>query len=50
MRVSDAVTGNDGLELGFLALVVIYLGLGGAVVWLLRRLAARPPEREVAHR
>jgi cytochrome bd ubiquinol oxidase subunit I len=50
MRVSDAVTGNDGLELGFLALVVIYLGLGAAVAWLLRRLAARPPEREVAHR
>ena len=50
MRVSDAVTGNDGLELGFLALVVIYVGLGAAVVWLLRRLASGPPEREVAHR
>jgi cytochrome d ubiquinol oxidase subunit I len=50
MRVSDAVTGNDGLELGFAALVLVYLGLGGAVAWLLRRLAARPPEREVAPR
>jgi cytochrome d ubiquinol oxidase subunit I len=50
MRVSDAVTGNDGLELGFLALVVVYLGLGAAVAWLLRRLAARPPERELARR
>ena len=50
MRVSDAVTGNDGLELGFLALVVVYLSLGAAVVWLLRRLASGPPEREVAHR
>jgi cytochrome bd ubiquinol oxidase subunit I len=50
MRVSDAVTGNDGLELGFAVLIVVYLGLAGAVVWLLRRLAARPPEREVAHR
>jgi cytochrome d ubiquinol oxidase subunit I len=49
MRVSDAVTGNDGLEVGFAALVLVYLGLGGAVVWLLRRLAATPPEREVAH-
>jgi len=50
MRVSDAVTGNDGLELGFAALVLVYLGLGGAVAWLLRRLAAQPPEREVARR
>jgi cytochrome bd ubiquinol oxidase subunit I len=50
MRVSDAVTGNDGLELGFLALVVVYLGLGAAVAWLLRRLAAQPPEREVVRR
>jgi cytochrome bd ubiquinol oxidase subunit I len=47
MRVSDAVTGNDGLELGFAALVLVYLGLGGAVVWLLRRLTANP-ERERA--
>jgi len=50
MRVSDAVTGNDGLEVGFAALVAVYLGLGVAVAWLLRRLAATPPEREVAHR
>jgi cytochrome bd ubiquinol oxidase subunit I len=47
MRVEDAVTGNDGLEVGFAALVVVYLGLAGAVAWLLRRLAATPPEREV---
>jgi cytochrome bd ubiquinol oxidase subunit I len=50
MRVSDAVTSNDGLELGFAVLVLVYLGLAGAVAWLLRRLAAQPPEREVAHR
>jgi cytochrome d ubiquinol oxidase subunit I len=50
MRVSDAVTGNDGLEVGFAALVLVYVGLGCAVAWLLRRLAARPPEREVAQR
>ncbi len=31
-------------------LVLVYLGLGGAVAWLLRRLASTPPEREVAHR
>jgi cytochrome bd ubiquinol oxidase subunit I len=50
MRVRDAVTSNDGLEVGFAALVVVYLALGGAVVWLLRRLASRPPERELARR
>jgi cytochrome d ubiquinol oxidase subunit I len=50
MRVRDAVTSNDGLELAFAVLIVIYLALAGAVVWLLRRLAARPPEREVVYR
>jgi cytochrome d ubiquinol oxidase subunit I len=50
MRVSDAVTGNDGLELGFAALIVVYLGLGAAVAWLLRRLAAQSPERELERR
>jgi cytochrome bd ubiquinol oxidase subunit I len=50
MRVQDAVTGNDGLEVGFALLVLIYLGLGAAVVWLLRRLARRPPETELARR
>jgi cytochrome d ubiquinol oxidase subunit I len=50
MRVQDAVTGNDGLEVGFALLVLVYLGLGAAVVWLLRRLARRPPETELARR
>jgi cytochrome d ubiquinol oxidase subunit I len=50
MRVSDAVTGNDGLEVGFAALVLVYVGLGCAVAWLLRRLASTPYEREVAKR
>jgi cytochrome d ubiquinol oxidase subunit I len=47
MRTSDAVTAADGLEVGFAALVVIYLALAAALVWLLRRLTARPPETEV---
>jgi cytochrome d ubiquinol oxidase subunit I len=47
MRVSDAVTASDGLEVGFAALVVIYIGLAAALAWLLRRLTARPPETEV---
>jgi cytochrome bd ubiquinol oxidase subunit I len=50
MRVRDAVTSNDGLELGFAVLIAIYVGLAGAVVWLLRRLAARPPDTELVHR
>jgi cytochrome d ubiquinol oxidase subunit I len=50
MRTTDAVTANDGLELGFAVLAAVYLGLGAAVVWLLRRLAAKPPDRELAHR
>jgi cytochrome d ubiquinol oxidase subunit I len=47
MRTSDAVTVNNGLELAFAVLVLVYLGLGVAVAWLLRRLTARP-EREAA--
>jgi len=50
MRTSQAVTASDALEVGFLFLVVVYVGLAGAVVWLLRRLARRPPETEVAGR
>jgi cytochrome d ubiquinol oxidase subunit I len=53
MRTRDAVTASDGLELGFAVLVAIYLALAVAVVWLLRRLTAKPPHtevRELAHR
>ncbi len=42
MRVKDAVTSADGLEVGYIALVAVYLLLGISVLWLLRRLAARP--------
>jgi cytochrome d ubiquinol oxidase subunit I len=48
MRTEQAVTASDGLEVGFAALVAVYLALGAAVAWLLRRLASRPPETEVA--
>jgi cytochrome d ubiquinol oxidase subunit I len=47
MRVSDAVTASNDLEIGFAVLVAVYLGLAAAVFWLLRRLTARPPETEV---
>jgi cytochrome d ubiquinol oxidase subunit I len=39
MRTAQAVTGADGLELGYLFLVLVYIALGAAVVWLLRRLS-----------
>jgi hypothetical protein len=47
MRTSQAVTAADGLEAGYVALVAVYLSLGAAVAWLLRRLARRPPISEV---
>jgi cytochrome bd ubiquinol oxidase subunit I len=42
MRTEQAVTSVGNLEVGYAFLVVVYLGLGAAVVWLLRRLARRP--------
>jgi cytochrome d ubiquinol oxidase subunit I len=48
MRTEDAVTDRGGLPLAFAGLGLTYLGLLAAVVWLLRRLASRPPETEVA--
>jgi cytochrome bd ubiquinol oxidase subunit I len=47
MRVSDSVTASDGLEVGFGVLVAVYLFVGGALFWLIRRLTARPPHTEV---
>jgi cytochrome bd ubiquinol oxidase subunit I len=44
MRTSEAVTGADGIPVGYTALVLVYLGLAGAVVWILRRLAQAPLE------
>jgi hypothetical protein len=37
----------DYLEIGYVFLVIVYLGLGAAVVWLLRRLTRRPATSEV---
>jgi cytochrome bd ubiquinol oxidase subunit I len=48
MRTNEAVTRSNGLEAGFVVLVVVYVGLGAAVAWLLRRLARTPPSAEVA--
>ena len=47
MRTEQAVTSADGLEVGYAFLVAVYLALAVGVVWLLRRLAQRPPATEV---
>jgi cytochrome d ubiquinol oxidase subunit I len=42
MRTSQAVTGTPGIPIGYGTLIVVYLGVGAGVVWILRRLAAAP--------
>ena len=44
MRTEEAVTGAGGIPLGYAALVVVYVALAVATVWLLRRLARAPLE------
>jgi cytochrome d ubiquinol oxidase subunit I len=48
MRTEQAVTAAGGLAVGYVVLVAVYLALAVAVAWLLRRLARKPPESEVA--
>jgi cytochrome d ubiquinol oxidase subunit I len=47
MKTEDAVTSANGLEIGYAVLIAVYLLLAASVLWLLRRLAARPPQTEV---
>jgi cytochrome bd ubiquinol oxidase subunit I len=42
MRTEDAVTGAGGIPVGYATLVVVYLALGAAVAWILRRLSLKP--------
>jgi cytochrome d ubiquinol oxidase subunit I len=50
MRTAEAVTGAGGIPVGYVTLLLVYLGVAVGVVWILRRLAAvpldagRPPE------
>jgi cytochrome d ubiquinol oxidase subunit I len=44
MRRTDAVTGADGIPVGYATLVVVYTALIAAVAWILRRLALVPLE------
>jgi cytochrome d ubiquinol oxidase subunit I len=50
MRTTEAVTDAKGLALGYAFLVIVYIALACMVAWLLRRIARRPPETEVAAR
>jgi cytochrome d ubiquinol oxidase subunit I len=50
MRTEEAVTNAGGIGVGYVVLILVYIGVGAAVVWLLRRLARKPPETEVAPR
>jgi cytochrome d ubiquinol oxidase subunit I len=42
MRTTDAVTGANGIPVGYATLALVYLGLVVAVAWVLRRLARAP--------
>jgi cytochrome d ubiquinol oxidase subunit I len=42
MTTAQSVTGAGGIPVGYGALVVIYIGVAGALVWILRRLANLP--------
>jgi cytochrome d ubiquinol oxidase subunit I len=47
MRVEEAVTGAEGIPIGYATLVVVYVGLYSAALYMLRRLARTPPQAEV---
>jgi cytochrome bd ubiquinol oxidase subunit I len=47
MRTEAAVTGAGGVPVGYATLALVYLATLAAVVWILRRLAARPLEEDV---
>jgi len=42
MPTADAVTGAGGIPVGYGVLVITYLGVAGALTWILRRLADAP--------
>jgi cytochrome d ubiquinol oxidase subunit I len=44
MRTAEAVTGAGGIPVGYVTLLLVYLGVAAGVVWILRRLAATPLE------
>jgi cytochrome bd ubiquinol oxidase subunit I len=49
MRTSEAVTGANGIPVDYATLAAVYVALGVAVAWVLRRLARVPlPDMEAA--
>jgi cytochrome d ubiquinol oxidase subunit I len=46
MRTEEAVTGADGVLIGYGAVVAVYAGLGLVTWWILRRLARTPLEEQ----
>jgi len=42
MLTSQAVTGAGGIPVGYATLALVYVGVGAAVAWILRRLARVP--------
>jgi cytochrome d ubiquinol oxidase subunit I len=42
MRTEEAVTGAEGIPVGYATLVVVYVGLATLVAWMLRRFARVP--------
>jgi cytochrome bd ubiquinol oxidase subunit I len=50
MRTEEAVTGAGGIPVGYATLALVYAGLAGAVIWVLRRLSRAPLELSDAAR
>jgi cytochrome d ubiquinol oxidase subunit I len=44
MRTTEAVTGANGIPVGYATLALVYLGLATAVAWVLTRLGRAPLE------
>jgi cytochrome d ubiquinol oxidase subunit I len=44
MRTEEAVTGANGIPVGYATLTLVYAGLAVAVWWILRRLSRAPME------
>ena len=47
MKTEEAVTGAEGIPVGYATLAIVYLGLATIVFFLLRRLAKQPLEDEL---
>jgi cytochrome bd ubiquinol oxidase subunit I len=46
MRTRDAVTGAEGIPVGYATLALVYVGLASVALFMLRRLARQPREEE----